>query len=55
MAKMTKAQARKRLSEAQKKIDSVAFGDAARYLTSAKRDRLYAMSNQLIRMLKDWS
>ena len=52
MAKMTNAQARKQLTAAQRKIDSVAFGDAARFLSSAQRGKLYAMSNQLIAMVK---
>lgn len=52
MAKMTKAQAKKRLDEARKKVDAVAFGDAARYLTSGQRDRLYAISNQLISLMQ---
>lgn len=52
MAKMTQAQARKRLEEARKKVDGVAFGDAARFLTSQQRGKLYAMSNQLIQLTK---
>lgn len=52
MAKMTNSQARKRLEEARKKVDAVAFGDAARFLTSQQRGKLYAISNQLIQMTK---
>jgi hypothetical protein len=51
MAKMTKAQAKRRLIEAQKKIDAVAFGDVARHMTTAQRNELYGMSNKLIRVI----
>ena len=52
MSKMTKAQARKRLEEARKKIDTVAFGAAARHLSSAQRNKLYGFSNHLITLIK---
>lgn len=52
MAKMTKAQARKRLIEAQRKVDAVAFGDASRFLSSSQRTKLYGISNQLIALAK---
>lgn len=51
VAKMTKAQAKRRLIEAQKKIDAVAFGDVARHMTTAQRNELYGMSNKLIRVI----
>ncbi len=54
MAKMTKAQARRRLDEARKKVDAVCFGDAARFLTSAQRTKLYGISNELIKAQKNF-
>ena len=53
MVKMSKTQASKRLLEAQRKVDSVAFGDAARFLTTSQRTKLYGISNQLIALAKD--
>tara|TARA_R110000824_G_scaffold61713_1_gene163851 strand:+ start:196 stop:381 length:186 start_codon:yes stop_codon:yes gene_type:complete len=52
MPKMTNAAARKRLNEARKKIDAVAFGDAARFLTASERGKLYKMSNDIIALIK---
>jgi hypothetical protein len=53
MVKMSKTQASKRLLEAQRKVDSVAFGDASRFLTTSQRTKLYGISNQLIALSKD--
>jgi hypothetical protein len=53
MVKMSKTQASKRLLEAQRKVDSVAFGDASRFLTTSQRTKLYGISNQLIALAKD--
>jgi hypothetical protein len=52
MARMTNAQARKRLEEARKKLDAVAFGDAARFLSTSDRNKIYAMSNNIIQIIK---
>jgi len=52
VAKMTKAQARKRLDEARRKVDAVAMSDVARYLSSQQRNELYAIANRLIMIAK---
>ena len=56
MVKMTKAQASKRLLEAQRKVDSVAFGNfdsTHRFLTTSQRTKLYDISNKLVALAKD--
>jgi hypothetical protein len=52
VAKMTKAQARKRLDEARRKVDAVAMSDVARHLPSQHRNELYALANRLIMIAK---
>ena len=52
MAKMTKAQARKRLDEARRKVDAVAMSDVARHLSTQQRNELYAIANKLIMLAK---
>lgn len=52
MAKMTKAQAKKRLKEAVAKIDKVAWSDVARQLSSAQRNELYGLSNRILMIIK---
>lgn len=50
--KITRSQAKKRLDEARKKIDAVAFSDFARHLSTAQRNELYGLSNKLLIIIK---
>jgi hypothetical protein len=54
MAKMTKAQCRKRLDEASKKISAVMMSDHTRMLTDAKRKEIYALAGQVARLRKNY-
>lgn len=52
MAKMTKAQCRRRLDEASKKIIAVMMSDHTRMLSDAKRKEIYALAGQVARLQK---
>jgi len=49
MARLTKAKARKRVTEAGAKMDKVAF-EGAKYLTAGQRAKLIKMSDECIKM-----
>lgn len=54
MAKMTKAQCRRRLAEAAKKIDTVMMSDHTRMLSDAKRKEIYALAGKVARLQKNY-
>lgn len=52
MAKMTKAAARKRLTEAANKVQAVASSTAMHDLTSAQRTEIYGLVNRILNAAK---
>ena len=52
MAKMTKAQCRKRIVEASKKLDAVMMSDHVRMLTAAQRKKIYMLSGEVASLQK---
>jgi len=52
MAKMTKAQARKRIMEASKKLDAVMMSRHTALLSSSQRSKIYRLSGEVARLTK---
>ena len=52
LAKMTKAQCRKRIVEASKKLDAVMMSDHVRMLTAAQRKKIYMLSGEVASLQK---
>jgi hypothetical protein len=52
MAKMTKAQCRKRIMEASRKLDAVMMSRHTALLPSAQRSKIYKLSGEVARLSK---